>query len=1435
MFQNLLSRLSSAVSSVTGRYAPAFITTILLAGFFIYYFNVVIASNESELKERKYRGLYRMAINITKKVEDYSDRNVHNFLSEKRIEPVNVSPVFEEIEYGLHKDFLLSARKSDSILVFRHADNPRKLYFGDSAGKAASVYIDKFIDPILRRDLFPYYMLSLDDSILHDELNIFHQKLPEYNSPDGVVDSVIKGPVKQTGYSMNIEVGGRQYKLLSVPFTVKNKYKFQIGGYLPIEEYENERKSIPTYAILWLVIGIAMVILMIPLLKIFMMHPTEQLVTRNATAALASIHILAAVFILAALNTYIYFTVIRRATEVKLEKLAMNTDSIFRSEVEATLAEIKSAQSDVAKGLQLADIAFQPDSGKFVFSDGKALQSNVYALPRQSYPFFKHIVWTDKSGLQQFRWTKDSSTSRKINIKERDYFKAVVNKELWGKENSNGYYFTSILSWVSDKNLALVATPYDTGSGLQPAIRGKADSSGKKDVDTLNSQNVRNKHLVLVSLSGRFRSLFDPVLPYGFGFAIVKNDGEVLFHSDNHRNLNENLVAECNNNQKLHSLLQNRSTGFFGCRYSGTHQRFYTMPIHGMPYSIVTFKDMKLIWSEDLDVISACSILVLINLAIILFAMIIIRMGSFRPSAVTNPSFLFSWLRPNYQLKKEYVSLSLYYLFSSVLLVLLSLIYTIPDQLTLVGATLSYSYILVATTYHRLTIKDNKDVIKASNSKRALAAMTAIYLLCAVVFSINLKSALAISMYAVSQLSLIAVYLVLTFFPGTRFKAFIQNYLRLGKSFGWWYILFLFAFIVATSIIPLMIFYQLCYKEERLMSLRYMQWEFAGRLPQRQTDIFSSRSDTMQLSYDKPYHYYTIAKRVTRLKENTYLDSLHRTDSRNYRSSINNRFSAFYKNIKPAFSLYSNKMELLKSQVGQKAEFAWSDLSDDSLEFFYKISKAQPEAQKFWGLRFIADKNNILLEPQNAWPKNTISFILFTGTVLALLWLFYFILSALIKRIFFDGYTESVPADLTDMVIQQAVPKDGNIFVYGPASTGKFRSIIDYIKGNDSEMLEKDLARLKNEEVDALIQDSELQQGTKKIIVLQNIESQLGDAGITEKKLAVIEKLLQHNQQVIILSSRSFDALPIKRYFEGKPEFQDFSARWSNVLNSFYTVYHKWKHPVINAPSEIELEAKTKLNEKIKNSIPKDLGFHLLQPIFKKANQNPVSEDVPSSIDKFIDKEVDALFIKIRNQCCHSDFLWSLYERLLEQLLSITPSYISLDQKLRTKKAAQKAIKRQMNILFDNICLKMELLAQNYYLSIWESLTRDEQRTLYDIALDELVNPGNRDMAARLADLGLVCRTDQLACYYPMNRSFRNFIFTHVSKNEITSFRDEVAEKGFWRSFQLPLIIVILAVSLFLFITQRDAFNSLVGYLGAAVAGIAGLLRVLAIIPSSKT
>ena len=106
------------------------------------------------------------------------------------------------------------------------------------------------------------------------------------------------------------------------------------------------------------------------------------------------------------------------------------------------------------------------------------------------------------------------------------------------------------------------------------------------------------------------RNLLSPVIPPATGFALVRRDGSVLYHSDHDRILNENLFRETENFRTLAEAVAMQSEGRVEGRYRGNNVAFYVRPIRevaGIPWTIVVFREIEqwqtLVWQVGLDVL----------------------------------------------------------------------------------------------------------------------------------------------------------------------------------------------------------------------------------------------------------------------------------------------------------------------------------------------------------------------------------------------------------------------------------------------------------------------------------------------------------------------------------------------------------------------------------------------------------------------------------------------------------------------------------------------------------------------------------------------------------------------------------------------------------------------------------------------------------------
>ena len=129
--------------------------------------------------------------------------------------------------------------------------------------------------------------------------------------------------------------------------------------------------------------------------------------------------------------------------------------------------------------------------------------------------------------------------------------------------------------------------------------------------------------------------------------------------------------------------------------------------------------------------------------------------------------------------------------------------------------------------------------------------------------------------------------------------------------------------------------------------------------------------------------------------------------------------------------------------------------------------------------------------------------------------------------------------------------------------------------------------------------------------------------------------------------------------------------------------------------------------------------------------------------------------------------------------------------------------------------LKIQGLAQHYYVKLKGSCSRREVYILYDIALDMLVNAGDIEAINRLLKKGLIVYD---GTFRLMNESFRNYILSSVEIEGLELYVSTLSPK--WRSYKTPVLLIALGVVVF-FMFQEDWLGKVDAIVTTAIGGIA--------------
>src|SRR5262249_35265496 len=150
----------------------------------------------------------------------------------------------------------------------------------------------------------------------------------------------------------------------------------------------------------------------------------------------------------------------------------------------------------------------------------------------------------------------------------------------------------------------------------------KADSGHDK------MKATHDKTKAMKVLATKFESLFNPVLPAGYGYAIVGPDAKVLFHSSSVRNMNEDFAKEARGNPALLAALAQGTTDYLPVRYLGTDKKLWVTPLDAPRkprLTLMVFKDSSHFTTANMAVVVVFAVLIAIYAILPSFLIVLVH------------------------------------------------------------------------------------------------------------------------------------------------------------------------------------------------------------------------------------------------------------------------------------------------------------------------------------------------------------------------------------------------------------------------------------------------------------------------------------------------------------------------------------------------------------------------------------------------------------------------------------------------------------------------------------------------------------------------------------------------------------------------------------------------------------------------------------------
>jgi len=481
----------------------------------------------------------------------------------------------------------------------------------------AKVDLNKLIQPFLSArvgsdpDQFQNIVIAESDTarviFQHDATQIRLASLDKLPSAEDKNKKIDLKEIAQTSNVIDVSLAGSNFKMFSHPIKLSlpsnnanaPDVTWVAGGLMKSNYLMSEAWSISIPYTLLIIGGFlaALLVFSWPFLKLVLAGPKDRFKPTDVYFLVFATIVALAVLTCFGLYGYVYFTIETQMDE-QVGTLAGNIKKNFNDELKQALTQLDILSQDerllaVLNSNSGTDSqgGSQPAYGSVEGSDYRnrtdILPSMLESNP--PYRYFDTVVWIDQSGMQVAKWTTKPYTTQYIPISGRAYFDNIRQGNV-SELGQHKFALEPIVSRTTGRNVveiskAVTGTPW------------------------------------IIAFDTRLLSLMDPVLPAGFGYTVITNDGKVLFHSDEAHHLGENLFQECDEDTSLRSAVIGRGDRAMNVRYLGEDHRFFVTTLQGFPdWSLIVFRNKQPLRSAFFELLTTVSVLFLIYGVILMTA-----------------------------------------------------------------------------------------------------------------------------------------------------------------------------------------------------------------------------------------------------------------------------------------------------------------------------------------------------------------------------------------------------------------------------------------------------------------------------------------------------------------------------------------------------------------------------------------------------------------------------------------------------------------------------------------------------------------------------------------------------------------------------------------------------------------------------------------------
>jgi len=1133
--------------------------------------------------------------------------------------------------------------------------------------------------------------------------------------------------------------------------------RWTIIGFVSKSSFQKEITQTDIWIVIILTIIIFIVLACLPILKLLFVGEVELIKAKDALLSLLSIIIGVPLIATVIMALFLYSD--RHYVKVKedLQDLNQAIENQFTGELRSMISELSALDNifeemievDASKNLIVKEVLSRKTTQWYRTAKGSDTQFSrqpyYYGLNEATllYVAEKPASKDDSVRVKIIRPGDSDSLNngsqiiqypvpvkhKYLELGSREYFKNVTAQKLWDF-NDRDIYLESVVSWYTGKREAVLS------------------------MWSAASQEQKNAKRVL-AMSATMSSIFNTILPQDFQFAIINNDGKVLFHSLEKRNNNENFFEEIDANDriKLNAHIELYQPSTFVTSYWGQRVYVNAKPIDSLPLTLITYYPQEQTRIYISEVMSTTLTFFLMSVVFVVFLMWLTGAINRRHNTLSKiRPLVFNWLRPNEQYALRYVFLIIFLSLTTIplLLVALSEKPLFPKSYAILILIPAFNFIFLYCVLDR-------------ERKEAFRVNLIIFVLISLLMAYLFEAKLEVGLLLICLFALTLILRMITgqntgplvtelnrrlfqFLKGFRFsyiwlvanrtvaerithevgeykdKSSFKNLWRNSRAFVSLYKTCMFTWIVSSFLIPVvLIFFQANSEESILWHKQEMHSYIKSHEQKLNTLLEDFSKEDEKFEYIKPAQDKLFFQ--SKFENGDYVkvirDEANEGEEWKVSNEVYDHFpeneesveTKFRKAIRPLLGTGSSHRASFFAKSHDGIPLAWSTEVDHPLRFTLQNKIVQPLAQMA-GLENYQYTH--LYAPFSSKPlDNLILWIVFPATIIFLLAL-WFLVGVVIKSLFGFKFGEIKNEELIDHAREMISLNRPNWCTY--------LIVTPSTKQNNEVYLDEDLTWL--------------------------LEG---------------NKSLNKNSNWLL----DYNSAPMPKAVD---------THWLKISMS---------------EDEAVRLVKTMLNNE-------KYGIHTVI----------ISHYYPSYILKYLSQ---LFYEKEEIRFVHE--LQRLLATVPQCVLGFNHMKNGGTDELRSVMTDEIALHKPNEVLDEKNLLEKEIktienegLLYSYYNYLWSTLTDREKYVLYDISIDGFLNIKSVRAIKNLLYKGLLKWKDRSRLII-FTRSFRSFILNSIAKNYGKQIEKDIGKQSTWASLSIVIYIMVLAALIFVALSEPDFFR----------------------------